>query len=106
MRATLILPRRWLLKVQPVKLPSRARASDQLRPGLLNSALQLAANSGLLTQLELEQTKVQAEGPSVAARDQLKEAQTRQIDMAWYTHPQTATSPNNQLRLRPRADKH
>lgn len=63
---------------------------------LLNSALQHAANSGLITQLELEQTKVQAEGPSVASRDQLKEAQTRQIDMGLgILSPQTATGQIN-----------
>jgi len=63
---------------------------------LLNAALQYAANIGLLTQSDLHSITIQAEGPTVQVRDQLKEAQARQIDMGLgILSPQTATSQIN-----------
>lgn len=63
---------------------------------LLDDALRHAANSGLITESDLAAIVVQAEGPTVQVRDQLKEAQARQIDMGLgILSPQTATSQIN-----------
>lgn len=60
---------------------------------LLNDALEHAANSGLITQDDLEQIKIDVEAPAVSTRDGLKDAQIRQIDMGLgILSPQTATA--------------
>jgi hypothetical protein len=60
---------------------------------LLNDALEHAANSGLITQADLEQVKIDVEPPAVSTRDGLKDAQIRQIDMSLgILSPQTATA--------------
>jgi hypothetical protein len=60
---------------------------------LLNDALEHAANSGLITQDDLEQVKIDVEPPAVSTRDGLKDAQIRQIDMGLgILSPQTATA--------------
>ena len=59
---------------------------------LLNDALQHAANSGLITQDDLNSIIIKVDPPSVQTRDPLQEAQVRQIDMSLgILSPQTAT---------------
>lgn len=60
---------------------------------VIKKALAFAVEKGLLTQEEVNATKVTATPPTVTTRDTLKEAQTRQIDMlAGILSPQTATA--------------
>ena len=64
---------------------------------LLNEAMAYAADSGLLTQAEIDATMIDVEPPSVQVRNQLEEAQVRQVDMALgILSPQTATAQINQ----------
>ena len=64
---------------------------------LLEEALQFAADSGLITQEEINATDISIEPPRVQVRDKLEEAQARQIDMGLgILSPQTATGQINQ----------
>jgi hypothetical protein len=60
---------------------------------LIEDAMCFACESGILTEQELRQTKIEVQAPTVQVRDQLKEAQARQIDMGLsILSPQSATS--------------
>jgi hypothetical protein len=60
---------------------------------LLNDAIEFAADSGLISRSDLEQVTLDVQPPSVHSRDQLQEAQVRQIDMGLgILSPQSATS--------------
>jgi hypothetical protein len=64
---------------------------------LLMDALQHAANSGLITQQELDSVKLNVTAPNVQVRNRLEEAQIRQIDMGLgILSPQTATGAINE----------
>lgn len=64
---------------------------------LLNDALEFAKNFGLISQAELDSIKIKVEPPSVQVRNQLEEAQARQINMGLgILSPQTATAQINQ----------
>lgn len=60
---------------------------------LLGDAMQYAVGSGLISQNELDSTLIQAAAPPVQAKNELVEAQVRQIDMSLgILSPQTATA--------------
>jgi hypothetical protein len=48
---------------------------------LINDAMSYAQQSGLVTEQDLRQTRIEVQAPTVQVRDQYKEAQTRQVDM-------------------------
>lgn len=60
---------------------------------LIQQAMEYAVDSGLISQKELDQCEIKAIPPSVKSRDELKEAQVRQIDMGLgILSKQTATA--------------
>jgi hypothetical protein len=60
---------------------------------LINDALEYAAEVGLIDQADLRAVTINAQPPTVQSRDELKEAQVRQIDMGLgLLSPQTATA--------------